>query len=135
MRAAQLLAPSHIEVRDIATPAPAPGEVLIQTQRLGICGSDVSFYQGHRKVSYPHTLGHELSGHVTAVGDGVTKFKSGQRVPEWQRAAAAAAAPTQGSRPPRTFAYSEPKMLLTIGSTVNQGLTLAYFGKQMYTKP
>ncbi len=80
MRAAQLLAPSHIEVRDLAPPQPAAGEVLIQPRRLGICGSDVSLYLGHRKVPYPLVLGHEVVGHVAAVGAGVTKFSPGQRV-------------------------------------------------------
>lgn len=80
MRAAQLLSPSNIEVRNIARPEPGPGELLIRTRRLGICGSDVSFYLGHRAVSYPLTLGHEVLGTVDTAGDGVTKFAPGQRV-------------------------------------------------------
>jgi L-iditol 2-dehydrogenase len=80
MKAALLTSPSQVEVRDIASPEPGRDQVLIQPLRIGICGSDVSFYLGHRKVPYPFLLGHELVGRVSAVGEGVTKFKPGQRV-------------------------------------------------------
>jgi len=53
---------------------------MIQPTRFGICGSDVSFYLGHRAAPYPFLLGHEVLGRVCAVGAGVTPFDSGQRV-------------------------------------------------------
>jgi L-iditol 2-dehydrogenase len=81
MRAALLMVPSKIEIHDIAQPTLANGEVLIQPIRVGICGSDVSIYNGHRQMAaYPFLLGHELVGRIAAVGDGVTKFSVGQRV-------------------------------------------------------
>lgn len=80
MRAAVLLTPAKIEIQDVAQPHLADGEVLIQPMRVGICGSDVSFYTGHRPVAYPFVLGHELVGRIVAVADGVTKLAVGQRV-------------------------------------------------------
>lgn len=81
MRAALLIAPEQIVVEEVSRPDLAEGEVMIQPIRVGICGSDVSFYLGHRKAPrYPFTLGHELVGQVVAVAPGVTKFSVGQRV-------------------------------------------------------
>lgn len=81
MRAALLISPSKIEIREIVEPTVRGGEVLIQPIRVGICGTDISFYLGHRSPnSYPFVLGHELVGRVAAVGPNVEKFKIGQRV-------------------------------------------------------
>ncbi|HEY5912398.1 MAG TPA: alcohol dehydrogenase catalytic domain-containing protein [Verrucomicrobiae bacterium] len=55
--------------------------VLIEPKRVGICGSDVSFFIGHRAPpAYPLVLGHEVVGHVAAAGDDVGTLKVGQRV-------------------------------------------------------
>src|SRR5262249_55917969 len=80
MRAAVLLTPSKLEIRDVARPAAAPGEALIRPMRAGICGSDVSFYLGHRTVEYPWVLGHELVGRIVAVPETATHLRAGQRV-------------------------------------------------------
>jgi threonine dehydrogenase-like Zn-dependent dehydrogenase len=81
MRAALLIAPSKIEVREITEPIARRGEVVIQPIRVGICGTDVSFYLGHRSaIAYPFILGHELVGRVVAIGDDVRNFGAGQRV-------------------------------------------------------
>ena len=80
MRAALLLTPAKIEIHDVALPELAAGEVLIQPMRVGICGSDVSFYLGHRPLAYPCVLGHEVVGRVVAVAEGVTRLAAGQRV-------------------------------------------------------
>lgn len=80
MKSALLIAPKKIEISETTDPHVAANEVLIQPTRVGICGSDVSFYLGHRAVPYPFVLGHEVVGHVVALGEGVTNFKIGQRV-------------------------------------------------------
>ena len=80
MHAARLIAPGTIEFADVAEPRPSAGEVLIAPLRLGICGSDVSIYQGHRQVPLPLTPGHEVVGRVAALGSEVTGFVPGQRV-------------------------------------------------------
>jgi L-iditol 2-dehydrogenase len=80
MKAAILLEPKKITVGTIADPLPSPGEVVIRPERIGICGTDVSFYLGHRIVPYPFVLGHEVIGRITAVGEGAADFSIGQRV-------------------------------------------------------
>lgn len=81
MKAALLLAPHKIEIGQVPEPRAGAGQVLIEPTLAGICGSDVSFYAGHRTPpAYPLLLGHEMVGRVRAVGEGVTRLTVGQRV-------------------------------------------------------
>ncbi|MBA4864199.1 alcohol dehydrogenase catalytic domain-containing protein [Streptomyces sp. PSKA54] len=62
---------------------PAPGEALVRVHASGICGSDREIYQGNRPegyVRFPLTPGHEWSGTVEAVGDGVPARLVGRKV-------------------------------------------------------
>ena len=69
------------EVLEIDRPRPAKGEVLIAVKAMGICGSDLHVYLGlHAFRKPPVVLGHELSGIVCEIGEGVTKFRVGDRV-------------------------------------------------------
>ncbi len=56
-------------------PAPPPGEVLIEVAACGICGTDLNVFVGKKpkgwKIVFPFQLGHELSGTIVAVGQGV----------------------------------------------------------------
>ncbi|XP_064932409.1 sorbitol dehydrogenase isoform X1 [Columba livia] len=65
-------------------PEPGPNEVLLQMHSVGICGSDVHYWQhgriGDFVVKNPMVLGHEASGTVIKVGSGVTHLKPGDRV-------------------------------------------------------
>ncbi|AXE90526.1 alcohol dehydrogenase catalytic domain-containing protein [Streptomyces sp. Go-475] len=86
MRAFVLTAPGTYEVLEVPAPEPAPGEAVVDVERVGVCGTDVEFFtgemaylhQGHS--SYPMRLGHEWAGRVTAVGDGVDPAWAGRRV-------------------------------------------------------
>lgn len=70
MRAAVLEDKGVISNRDVEQHGPGPGKALLQVKAVSICGSDISRYtKGHR--TYPMILGHECSGVVTAVGEGV----------------------------------------------------------------
>ncbi len=81
MKAAFLLEPKTIELKELDMPRFGENDVLIEPKYAGICGSDVSLFSGHRTPStYPLLLGHESVGHVRAVGDNVTQFSKGQRV-------------------------------------------------------
>lgn len=81
IRAAFLTAPRSIEIAETTAPDPGPNEILISPIYTAICGSDLSFYNGHRKPkAYPNILGHEVVGEVIGVGNQVTKFSKGQRV-------------------------------------------------------
>jgi alcohol dehydrogenase len=67
-------------VKEIPTPEPGPGEVLMRIQASGLCYTDVHISEGHIPAQFPRTLGHEPVGDVVAVGAGVTKRKVGDRV-------------------------------------------------------
>lgn len=80
MKAALLLEPGKIAIQDIPEPSLGEDDVLLEPVCAGICGTDVSFYLGHREVPLPFVLGHEIMGRVSALGPGVTKLRPGQRV-------------------------------------------------------
>ncbi len=76
-----MTAPGVIQFREVPTPQPGPGEVLVKIQKIGICGSDIHVYHGeHPFTSYPVTQGHEVSGEVAALGENVTGLSLGQKV-------------------------------------------------------
>lgn len=76
-----MTAPGEIIFREVPIPKPEAGQVLIKIQRIGICGSDIHVYHGkHPFTSYPVTQGHEVSGEVAALGEGVETFAVGQKV-------------------------------------------------------
>jgi 2-desacetyl-2-hydroxyethyl bacteriochlorophyllide A dehydrogenase len=81
MRQAIMTTPGKIEFRDVESPKPGPGQVLIRVQRIGICGSDVHVWHGkHPYTSYPVIQGHEYSATVEEVGQGVEGIKIGSKV-------------------------------------------------------
>lgn len=73
-------APGSFEVREVDDPSPAPGEVLIDVAACGICGTDLHTLDGTYHADYPAIPGHELTGTVAALGDGVTHLEVGTRV-------------------------------------------------------
>ena len=80
MKAAILIAPRKIQIKDVQTPEPGPGEILILVCLAGICGSDFSLYHGKLGVSLPVIPGHEAIGQVEKLGPGVSGLSVGQRV-------------------------------------------------------
>ncbi len=81
MKALVYYGPQDLRPADIADLKPAAGEVLIRVKACGICGSDVHGYLGitGRRIP-PMVMGHEFSGQVEEIGEGVTDVKVGDRV-------------------------------------------------------
>lgn len=76
-----MTAPKEITFQTVPVPKPAANQVLLKIRRIGICGSDIHVYHGtHPFTSYPVTQGHELSGEVVELGEGVKDFRVGQKV-------------------------------------------------------
>lgn len=72
----------HFTVETVNTPAPGPGQVQIDVAYCGICGTDLHIYLGHMdaRVGFERTIGHEMSGVVSAIGDGVDGIAPGQHI-------------------------------------------------------
>lgn len=81
MQAAILEAPGRFTVDDRRVPQPGPGEVRVRTAICGMCTSELDMFEGHNPaLTYPRFLGHEVSGVVDAVGEGVVELGEGDRV-------------------------------------------------------
>ncbi len=80
MKAAVLYGNNDIRYDDYETPVLRPGCVKVRVRMTGICGSDVPRVLYNGAHSYPFVLGHEFSGDVVEVGEGVTGLKVGDRV-------------------------------------------------------
>ncbi|MFB9688920.1 zinc-dependent alcohol dehydrogenase [Amycolatopsis plumensis] len=86
MRAFVLTGPRECSVQEVPVPRAVAGEVVVDVERAGVCGTDVEFFtgamaylhQGHS--AYPMRLGHEWAGTVTEVGEGVDPAWLGRRV-------------------------------------------------------
>ncbi len=79
MKAAVVVKNEVIEYQEIEEPKVMPGCVKIRVKASGICGSDVPRVLHHGVHFYPIVLGHEFSGDVVEIGDGVTHIKVGDR--------------------------------------------------------
>jgi len=71
MKAIVSTAPGKLEWRELATPAPGPGQVRVRTAVCGICATDLEMIKGWARTGFPAVPGHEWSGTVDAVGAGV----------------------------------------------------------------
>ncbi len=83
MRAAELIAPLNFRLTEMPLEDPAPGEVQVHVEAVGICGSDLHAYGegqvGGMPNAYPMVLGHEPSGVIVKTGEGVTGLAAGDR--------------------------------------------------------
>ena len=82
MKAGIVYGPMDITVEEIETPTPGHGEVLLEVKAAGICGSDLHYHRSKPDGNRVRRVmgGHELSGIITGVGEGVKLRKVGERV-------------------------------------------------------
>src|SRR3954469_9644496 len=83
MRAGVIRSPGVAEVVEAPLPEPRPGQVRVRLEGCGVCASNVPPWEGREWFQYPMPpghLGHEGWGYVDDVGEGVTRFRIGQRV-------------------------------------------------------
>jgi L-iditol 2-dehydrogenase len=84
MRVSVLRKAGDIGIEERQIPTPSRGEVLIEVGSVGVCGSDVHYYEhgriGPYVVDAPLVLGHEAGGTIVEVGPGVAALRAGQRV-------------------------------------------------------
>ena len=84
MKAVVVHGANDLRIEEFPDPVPRDGEVLVAMEWGGICGSDISYWRhgatGTAVLKHPLVLGHEVAGHVAAVGAGVTGLEVEQRV-------------------------------------------------------
>jgi L-idonate 5-dehydrogenase len=84
MEALVIHSAGDLRIESVPTAELGPGQVRIRVRNGGICGSDLHYYQhggfGVIRVKQPMVLGHEVSGAIEALGDGVTDIAVGERV-------------------------------------------------------
>lgn len=84
MKAIVIHAAEDLRIEEQSVVPPGPGEVQIELARGGICGSDLHYYNhggfGPVRLKEPMILGHEVAGHITALGEGVSGLSIGQLV-------------------------------------------------------
>ncbi len=72
MKSITCVKPGELTLSEIEKPSPLPGEVLLKIKCIGVCGTDIHAYGGNQPFfSYPRVLGHELSGEIVELGEGV----------------------------------------------------------------
>src|SRR5579864_6824908 len=80
MRAAVLVAPRNLELRDFPVPRPGPGQALVRLRATALCTWEQRTYQGIQHVQTPFVGGHETAGVVAALGEGVGRLSVGDHV-------------------------------------------------------
>lgn len=83
MRAAVVVEPRRVEIRQVAIPQPATGEVRVRLEGCGVCASNLPPWEGREWFTYPMepgALGHEGWGEIDAVGSEVEGLSVGDRV-------------------------------------------------------
>jgi L-iditol 2-dehydrogenase len=78
MRVAMYYNNKDVRLEEIPTPSIGPGELLVKVLASGVCGSDVMEWYRIKKA--PRVLGHEIAGEIVKVGEGVDRYKIGDRV-------------------------------------------------------
>ena len=83
MKATYFMGNETFEVKEVPVPKALPGTVVVKNYACGVCGTDVHIYHGEpgsADVTPPVVLGHEYSGVVYEVGEGVTALQVGDHV-------------------------------------------------------
>ena len=79
MKAAILTKPGQFEVREVDKPKCGQGEILIKVKACAVCGTDLRIFRGQKKIDVQIT-GHEISGIIEEIGEGVEGYSVGDKV-------------------------------------------------------
>ena len=76
----QLINSGKIEIKEIEFLSSDPGEAIVEVQHAGVCGTDLALFQGDYPFLLSHVCGHEFTGRVKSIGDGIDKKWVGKTV-------------------------------------------------------
>jgi L-iditol 2-dehydrogenase len=81
MKAAVLEAIEQLEVKEVSDPQLEPGSIIVRVKVCSICSTDLrTYHHGHAGMKLPQILGHEIAGEISAVAEGASGFRVGDRV-------------------------------------------------------
>ncbi len=118
-----------VELVDVVVPDPGPGEAVVAVQACGVCHTDLHYRDGGINDEFPFLLGHEASGVVESVGEGVTEVAPGDFVIlNWRAVCGQCRACAKG-RPQYCFATrnASQAMTLTDGTVLSPALGIGAF--------
>ncbi len=118
-----------VTIEDIIIPDPGSGEVVVDIQACGVCHTDLHYREGGISDEFPFLLGHEASGLVETVGDGVDEVKPGDFVILNWRAVCGECRSCRKGRPQFCFDTHNAlqKMTLTDGTELSAALGIGAF--------
>ncbi|MFG2859646.1 S-(hydroxymethyl)mycothiol dehydrogenase [Streptomyces sioyaensis] len=118
-----------VRLETILVPDPGPGEAVVQIQACGVCHTDLHYKQGGINDDFPFLLGHEASGVVESVGDGVTEVAPGDFVILNWRAVCGQCRACRRGRPQYCFDThnARQKMTLKDGTELSPALGIGAF--------
>ncbi|MHB1592551.1 MAG: S-(hydroxymethyl)mycothiol dehydrogenase [Streptosporangiaceae bacterium] len=118
-----------VELATVLVPDPGPSEALVQVQACGVCHTDLHYREGGIGEDFPYLLGHEASGVVEAIGDGVTGLAPGDFVILNWRAVCGQCRACRRGEPWYCFATrnATQKMTLTDGTVLSPALGIGAF--------
>lgn len=118
-----------VTIETVLVPDPGPGEAVVDIISCGVCHTDLHYQQGGINDEFPFLLGHEATGRVAAVGEGVTEVEVGDRVIlNWRAVCGECRACAKG-QPQYCFAThnAQQKMTLEDGTELSPALGIGAF--------
>ena len=120
-----------VTVETIEVPDPGPGEVLVSVQACGVCHTDLHYREGAINDEFPFLLGHEASGIVEEVGDGITDVAPGDFVILNWRAVCGQCRSCRRGRPWYCFATHNATQKMTLdGVELSPALGIGAFAEK-----
>ncbi|MBE1513583.1 S-(hydroxymethyl)mycothiol dehydrogenase [Nesterenkonia halotolerans] len=119
-------------LEQIVVPDPIAGEVVVDVLTCGVCQTDQHYQQGEVGDNFPYLLGHEATGRVSQIGEGVTNVKVGDTVILNWRAVCGECRACRKGQPQYCFDThnAEQKMTLTDGTELEAALGIGAFAEK-----
>jgi S-(hydroxymethyl)mycothiol dehydrogenase len=121
-----------VSVETVVVPDPGPGEAVVSVRACGVCHTDLHYREGGINDDFPFLLGHEASGVVEAVGDGVTSVAPGDFVVLNWRAVCGVCRACRRGRPWYCFATHNARQQMTLadGTPLSPALGIGAFAEK-----
>ncbi|HAJ01443.1 MAG TPA: S-(hydroxymethyl)mycothiol dehydrogenase, partial [Dehalococcoidia bacterium] len=122
---------AEVSLQSILVPDPGPGEALIRVKACGVCHTDLHYREGAINDEFPFLLGHEASGTVESVGDGVNNVAPGDFVIIAWRSPCGTCRSCQRGRPWYCFSSrnAQQPMTLADGTPLSPALGIGAFAE------